>query len=109
MNIEQQQKAVAEILKIASANGIVCICWTIEDAQEALSRHLDSGLSDDETFQLSAELLDQYENQIEEQSIQTGWQVLEYGAQEIAAERLSAESLNKSSIERESNTLRGIS
>lgn len=110
-DIERQQKAAADILKIANAHGLVCIIWTLEDAHEALSQELNKnniGLEEEERLNLAGELLDKYESQIEQQSIELGWHILKIGAEDIAEGLLDTSNINKNEMIREANTLRSI-
>ena len=110
-DIERQQKAAADILKIANAHGLICIIWTLEDAEEALCQQLNNNnmaLEKDEILNLAGELLDKYESQIEQQSIELGWHILKIGAEDVAEGLLDISNINKNDMIREANTLRSI-
>lgn len=110
-DIERQQKAAADILKIANEHGLVCIIWTLEDAHEALCQVLNNNgtaLDEEERLNLAGELLDKYESQIEQQSIETGWHILRIGAEDIVEGLLDISNINKNEMIREANTLRNI-
>ena len=110
-DIERQQKAAADILKIANENGLVCIIWTLEDAEEALCQQLNNNnmaLEKDEILNLAGELLDKYESQIEQQSIELGWHIMRIGAEDIVDGLLEISNINKNKMTQEANTLRSI-
>lgn len=110
-DIERQQKAAADILKIANEHGLVCIIWTLEDVDEALCQVLnnnDTPLDLEDRLNLAGELLDKYESQIEQQSIETGWHIIRIGAEDVVEGLLDINNINKNEMIREANTLRGI-
>lgn len=110
-DIERQQKAAADILKIANAHGLICVIWTLEDALEALCQELDNNdtpLDEEEQLNLAGELLDKYESQIEQQSIELGWHILKIGAEDVVEGLLDINNINKNDMIREANTLRSI-